>query len=1841
MSVGAEGMSRPAMPAAVPGAEKGGIQPSVSGNVFDGATGYMHNGDSTMVERPDNGAADAGKGLSFLMHGEARTAADGETGGNVPELTKLNAQDSKPSWQDALVSQPATAAAATATETTFAETHPNVFVPINKTVDPNEVATPVATPKAQSEQTASVEKARSGGFFKEMVDDAREAIGRFKVNFGETASRRTWKWGMGTPRRTLAREQIGTPPASSRSSNINFPPSRNAGRSYQDAITYDPNAVATPAVASRTQSSEPGVAQVAVASNTQSSDPNIARAATAHQVTPADTGNVVQSVTVEPEDAAQASAAIPISVAAVAQAPQGQSNQPGVAQAAQASSVQPNTPGVAQAATAPRVISRSAGFGNSFAATNSTAAQARSVATAATASTAANGGSNPNQQSTSTAATASNQQNTQPVQPQQQPQQQSQPIPIQNPNGGSTGGGSANGGGQTTALGDELKNRVEQNVRAQAAARGRMVLGADEEIYMVSSNGVSEGEAKKEAQSLAFQAIKEYDDRLAAERRAKAQDRAVNTKLGRFLGRHKVVKAVVGVPGIVVRGTIGRGVDTIKRTVTLKNYYKAADEAIKASGQRSVGQAAIDRIDEMSFFAKNKVARAAEDATDDYVNQRTRGHNAADVFNSSITDEEVSALGGMVDPDRAMIDRAVQASRGYGNDTGIKFENAPQDNELTRAVKEFARQVADYDLSVDSDPDTSQAAIDRRNAEMQKRAAARKAVVRAINEHSGGAINNATDVVRLIERNLSGTMHAELQDAAVHDEALQAIDQYIDEHFHFNQFKVTKSGLTASEEDYAKMADKLAIKTGVVAGIVVALGSSYAMGFGKNFVIQHITDSQVVMAGAKVLAATGIGFARGKNKARKDQLKDNVEAALGGEVKKNAFIHRGREKYTNFNSLMLDVDAVTADLVQSLGDIENGNGINESVQKAAIKQIGEILARQQLETRTEGKIRKKEFRANLFKYHGRDNVERSKANMYKAMNDVIEYLNSKGVDTRSLIEVSVQESRRGLEEAYGRIRKEQIREQYKAAARDGAIAGAAAIGAIIGVEFIKNKYFGGSKLLNEWKEIRSGDKKIWFRKTENGHWILSAVSTEKGKAGAVAAGAVADQAIDKGQNTNKGQNANKAGDVEQKSGAGNNKGGQAGEAAETHEVEKTPSSDKPVIVEDDPKGGQAVGIDKNGNGKLDEAWYDKDGKYHESEYIAGGDKGRGYDLSNNSDVETLKRTMEKEGITVETNDVVVEKPHATTRSDFINSQSNLRKDVQVDWNKSGQKSILSNDLTRISGDGEPLYVGHVDMIDGQSVPAGTVLLLDPTGNGKDFIEVPISSNGEFTLSEEVLKLVGGDKAKLAGLSRVGTWDGDKFISYTTNKTSGLDASEAISTTTREMDRAITFMHKGENGQNIINAQTAVCLEGDNKGHTVSNLSEVFSGRDANSLPYFVKGSGRTITINGKEIETLQRTDAAYAINHDSNLNYPFKGKERFGGTPWIVDANKNGTLEPEEAVALYGQMTTRAASDPWFMMQEADGLGLFKPENMAKYGITTEDLMKLGVTDGMIDTDEELNLVLEALKRPENALLLQKISNATTSIMDETYNGCTMELVMQADRITTYSKGGAVEITHASAERMAIQFRRPDGTLVKYQGTLLNDGNEPGTLRHMTDCGGQISEPRTPKVPKTPPPTNDSDPTDEATPPPSGSDPTDEATPPPSGSDPTDEATPPPKSDPTQEGTYVTEAIGENGTDPAGEGNYVTEALDENLTPKNPRPIDDNMRPNPEDGTITPNPGVTEPPEDEPPFDMTPPEGDTGTPTIGAPGGEAAPIMPIGEVASKYGSYISGAVEDEEEKLAA
>ena len=843
---------------------------------------------------------------------------------------------------------------------------------------------------------------------------------------------------------------------------------------------------------------------------------------------------------------------------------------------------------------------------------------------------------------------------------------------------------------------------------------------------------------------------------------------------------------------------------------------------------------------------------------------------------------------------------------------------------------------------------------------------------------SGGDGALAVDLKK-IEKELAGALAGDFKEYES-GEITKAVDKYLDTHISIVSADV-KTGL-AVKEVYSKLKDKATIEHGILAGLTVGLGSSL-VGVMKSKAIQNIAGPGLVQHGIKVGTAAIFGTVRAGLAEKKRQQKTNLDAAIhnGGKTIESSKDKKGREhtyELTSSADLTEELKKNIAKLKEFDTPEKKDGAIREYTDAA--KLIAKIQTLNSLQNK---------HGVQLISYNGRENVEKSKLEMFKAISELKKAMEDLGPERfdkfgRSIDEV-IKNSRSNSDEIqdvltrFEAVKILQSRERRHAAIKGG-ITAALTTAAI-------DQALHHEAIWNDFKETDLGKR---FLDSEFGHKIFPntvvvPISTET---------------------------------VET-----------AGVSPENHESLEE-YYHKPVIIEQDPDGnGVIVALDTDGDGKITAADRMISGSF-EKDGISG------IDLTKEENINSLKNELAQYNIELEHEVITTEKFSPVTVSEYLKQSKNVVDNSGgVDWSRSETRVGISSAPTVVSADGMNSYEISVSGINGYDIPSGAKLFIDLDGDSGtgQALEFTIE-NGKAIVPADVVdtSMVGnGGIAGLMGTVRVGEMDGNTMISYATEFGRGVNLSDTISAATESTGHAFTAIDLANHGERL--SQFAV----DSNNNIISNLSEIFNGIETTNydhLPATIKvndiGDGQNDLVlgNGGVVKDFD-VEGGYHAEYDAFENVAFKnaGNDSLLGTPITWDFNGDGIMSAEEEVNYIKQMFVRTATNPYMLGQNASNYGILEPSRLASLGITEGTLIKWGIADGVIDSEEELNIFLDNLKLSENASLWDKVANETINEMETQLQGAHFEVETVTSRISTYANSHRdFDTASASTPRIAI-----------------------------------------------------------------------------------------------------------------------------------------------------------------------------------------------------------------------
>ena len=586
---------------------------------------------------------------------------------------------------------------------------------------------------------------------------------------------------------------------------------------------------------------------------------------------------------------------------------------------------------------------------------------------------------------------------------------------------------------------------------------------------------------------------------------------------------------------------------------------------------------------------------------------------------------------------------------------------------------------------------------------------------------------------------------------------------------------------------------------------------------------------------------------------------------------------------------------------------------------------------------------------------------------------------------------------------------------------------------------------------------------------------------------------------------------------------------------------------KPVLIENDPDGGVSIGIDKDGDGKIDL-----------DEFIRGKGEKPGIDLTDKGQFEELRDELKEYKIDLQREKIDVSEYGKTSIGEYIDgAESKVDNFNGINWSKS-ETRVAFGSPTAVVGDGMDKYEVPVWGVNGREIPKGTKLYidLDNEGPGK-----PIAfnvENGKAIIPADVLdtsKASSGGAAEFIGRVNTGRMDGDQLISYGTAFGKNADLSTTISAATEEEGFAFTAVDMDTN-ENL--SQFAVGAD----NTKISNLSEIFNGiavGDSERLPAnFTVNDIDDNTVNitlasGESVSDLDY-EGGYNPEFDSYENTAFMESKSYLGTPIHWDLDGDGQMNAAEEASYLRQMLVRTGTNPFMLGQNASNYGLLEPERLEEI-IPQSKLVEWGISDGVVNSETDLNLLLDNLKMSENAGYYDRLVNATINEMEKQIDGGGFDVETITDRISTYANKEQFATWQGDIERTIIYPHDADGNPIGNTGWWCRKyGFEGGRVGDMPLCEQKgVETPGSGEEPTGDEPTGEE---------PTGDEPTGEE---PTGDEPTGE-------EPTGEEPTGDESTGDEVTSKTDN----THAGDETDLPVTPEQGDDYVQPT-TDNHVDPN----------------------------------------------------------------
>lgn len=1042
-------------------------------------------------------------------------------------------------------------------------------------------------------------------------------------------------------------------------------------------------------------------------------------------------------------------------------------------------------------------------------------------------------------------------------------------------------------------------------------------------VYNLIDVELDEKSVKKNAEFLAVEAAK------ADEISRKADFREKHEKLAK-IAENKIVKAITTLAPVGI-------VDTIRRSVSIHEYKKFAQKAIKDTGKMSAGSMVVEQL--------RKTKKYNEDLlTDDEKEYGVleKGEILENVkYNVDNIDQSLDvAL-------QSRVDEAFEAGE-TNTDLGVEIGKNEDEDSIKKALVKYATVVA--------------------GAKGGERGAKNK--LRKELDEIGEDYSKYKDEIEKMSEDLRGKLSDELSlhgNTKKHKDAVAAIDAYIRDNVNIAD-AVVDAGL-AVDNVYKDTSTAAAAKFGVAAGIIVGVGGTL-LNFEKNAVINKLTNSSIVCTTMKMALAGGIGAVKGYKTKERAQRSKNIENALNVD---NEEVEIDKEKEFAITS----VDKKIAEM-QAI-EFENGKffRLNEKGRKVSLQpyEIIDLVS----ELRAKNELQNK-YGIQLLGYNGRENVEKTKLEMFKQINRLQKNLLNVDEDIFEEIDFVTNSNKEKYTQEINKISSKQKKERAGAAVKNGLITAGSAGIASFAFDYIKGSISNGklfssdnSKLLTEIKGLKNGNLK-W-----DGLHVVAV--SDAGVVGAVAAAENAGAAIDSDNNQEV---------IKEYKGA--------------------------LIIEDDPDGGIAVGFDADGDGKLDVG-----------EFLHGEGSERGLDLTDDKVYEDLTSELKGYGIDLNREPIMSSAYNKISISDYLNNKENAVETGNVDWSKSATKVVFGKPVA-VVGDGMDQYEVAIKGINGGEIPDGAKFFIDLDGDGPGkALEFSIE-DGKAIIPADVLdtSAVGnGGVANFIGTARVGEIDNGSMISYATSIGKKASLDSIINANVSE--NAYAFTAVNDSGEKI--SQFAV----NSANEKISNLSEIFNGievADSDRLPMTFTESANpdsAITLASGESFGDYDVSGGYHPEYDAFENKAFFAGKNFLGTPMTWDANGDGVMDSGEELSYIKQLFVRTGTNPFMLGQNASNYGILEPDRLRSIFGNDYDtfLAACGITDGVIDSEAELNSVIEALK--SNPEYWDKIANETIDEMERQLRGGGFELGRVTNRLSTYANSNDMfDTAHAKTERYVL-----------------------------------------------------------------------------------------------------------------------------------------------------------------------------------------------------------------------
>ena len=1048
-------------------------------------------------------------------------------------------------------------------------------------------------------------------------------------------------------------------------------------------------------------------------------------------------------------------------------------------------------------------------------------------------------------------------------------------------------------GGAISNTGAEQKTtsaETEQAIYEKLKARGAKSLDA----YTMASANVSKNDAKKMAEDLAMDAIEKWQQ-------------TEDAKLG---------NGITAIPGKIA--------NSIKRGFKLHEFNKNEQSKIE---EKLSGEAAL----------AERVAEAHKAGADN-----------EDMGIKNLTESEKIS---------------------FSEVRNKKISDLTAGEKVYRMVGKFAEKVAKSEGENDQRLDVEKAKILKN--------------IRELNRNGAVKADNYAEVLNQMQQDLKGSLAKELvENRQKANVAVKALDRYLQENFTIVSADV-EVGL-AAKHAYSSLQDKNILKYGALVGSAIGLGSAVISGISQNKIISTIFGAAPAAAVARVAVAGAIGGAVGLKTKENAQIRDNIRDALGLQqasaepTKTNAEIAATIEqKIKTSKQAKEDFDLLEAarkaiGLEQKAPTEKAESNAEKAKNRFEILSVDKMIAEMNALMSGDGKLKdarnfskaaeliaelkarntlQNQQHIQLLGFNGRENVEKSKMEMFKTMNRLkaamtnsFEWGNQE--KTANLIEAKLEQKLKGgkgeigLSEQIDQTMSLQKKERIDAAIKSAAIAA----GTTAMFEVVRN-----------WKGIREA---MGFKEEK----VVSPETLKK----------YGNKPLMIAENQN-------------------------------HEVE-------------------AFGFDMNNDGVLNA---------EKGDVIL---RGKGFNLTNEQEFYNLRAELrENYHIDLERQAILNNKYGQVSVGSYVEKAKNaIEQDInKVNWSKSGTKVALSNPF-KVGADGGNYQVS-VWGVNGGAVPEGAKLYIDLDGHGPGKALEFAIKDGKAMIPADIVdvKATGnGGMANFIGLARVGEIKNGEMLSYAGVMGKEINLNDKIVAQVAEKGYSFTAWNLNETGDRISKMSQFAVNE---KNQAISNLSEIFNGvahGRSDNLPMTFLSSengGEALTLKSGTTIPKHTILGGYHEEFDSFKNTAFydNSNSSYLGTALKFDV-VDGALDANNEASVVKQMFVRTATNPYTLGQNASNYGILEPNTLAEKifkgnKILMENNLKAwGIVDGVIDSERELDLFMNAMK--QNPIYWDRLANETLNEMEKQLANGGIEVARVTDRVATYANKGVFDTGRATAE---------------------------------------------------------------------------------------------------------------------------------------------------------------------------------------------------------------------------